>query len=163
MSFASTYRQLVLFDCNDNRLNLFKDHEKYLSKIPSYCHCCIFWNDRQLNVFQNLYWAFRKYSNVHFCPSYSNQINDSPREDILAFVQALLQTFSYILVVHGGDQSYSNIYNCIKREDGKEKLDLYTIQQPFRLYLRHIIDRIEEKYRSYDDMELVKSSRSAEN
>ncbi len=54
MTDSSTYRQLVLFDCNDDRLSLFKDHEKYLSRIPSNCEWYIFWNEFKLPVYKKL-------------------------------------------------------------------------------------------------------------
>ncbi|CAF4223681.1 unnamed protein product [Rotaria socialis] len=155
MTFSSTYRQLVLFDCDDDGLSLFKDHKKYLSEIPPNCECCIFWNDFKFPAYKNLKQIFGKYSNISLCPSYDDQIDDSSGSNIFYFLRDLIFKFSFVLLVYRNYQSYKSVFKCFMERYGK-KLELYAINKPFSQHLSRIVSQLKTKQRLYSYHENLK-------
>jgi hypothetical protein len=146
---SSTYRQLVLFDCNDDRLSLFKDHKKYLSQIPSNSEWYIFWNEFKLPVYKKLKWILRNYSHIHLYPSYRRRMDDSPNSDLLIFLDEVISKFSFVLLVHGDNQSYRKVFERVTNQYGKGKMKLRTISKCFSQHLPRILIQLEKKYRHH--------------
>lgn len=162
MVSSTKFRQLVLFDCNEGRLSIFKEHEKYLSQIPPNCECYIFWNDLKFPVFKNLQWVLRNYSRIYYCPSYRQQIDSSSNPDLLSFLDKSIIHFSFVLLVHGSNQSYRADCARVIQEYGNEKIKLQEIRKPFSHHLRYVIRRLRKKHRAYNHQEYLKGCNSNE-
>lgn len=148
MTSSSSHRQLVLFDCDDGRLSLFKNHKKYLSRIPSNCECYIFWNDFKFPVYKRFKLLLQKYSYMHLCPYYC-KTNDLHKSNLLFYLDKLMSKFSFILLVHGDDRSYKSVFKRIRKQYGDEKIELKVIDYPFSQHLPHIIGRLQVENRQY--------------
>jgi hypothetical protein len=156
MSVSSIYRQLVLFDCDDGRLSLFKDHKIYLPRLPSNCECYVFWNDLKLPVYKKLNFILSKYSHIHPRPSYCQHMDNSSNSDLLSLLDKLICKFSFVLLVHSDDQSYMNVFKRVTEQYGNEKLELKAINKPFSHHLPHILTRLRQKCREYNYHEYLK-------
>ncbi|CAF4639232.1 unnamed protein product, partial [Rotaria socialis] len=147
-SFACS--QLVLFDCDDDQFSLFEDHQKYLSRTSSSCECYIFWDDFKLPVYNNLKRIFGTYSHMHLSPSNCRQIDNSSCSAILSCLDELICKFSFVLLVHGDDQSYRSAFKRITKQYGKQKFELYAISKPFSQHLSYIATRLRKKKRQHN-------------
>ena len=156
MSGSSIYRQLILFDCDDGRLSLFKDHKQYLRQIPSNCECYIFWNDHKLPVYKKLSCILNKYSCIRLCPSYRQQTNDSSDSYLLFILNKLICEFSFVLLVHGDDQSYASVFKRVVKQYGHDKMKLKAINKPFSHHLLHILTRLQQKNSEYSYPKYIK-------
>ena len=145
MPSLSAYRQLVLVDADDGRLSLFKDHQQYLSHMAPNCEWCLFWNDLRLPVYKKLTSALRGYFHIRFCPSYHQRSTNSLNPDLLDFLETLLPKFSFVLLVHGDKQPYSESVQRLQRHYGKEKLEVQTINERFSQHLPSILTLLTDR------------------
>ncbi len=148
MVSSSTDQQLVLFDCDDGRLSIFKNHNEYLSQIPPNCECYVFWNELKFPVYKKLECILRKYSHIHLCPSYDEQTN-SCSSNLLFYLEVLICKFSFVLLVHGTDHAYRQVFKRVTKQYGIERIGLASINKPFSQNLPNIIKQLQKKNRAY--------------
>ncbi len=157
MASSLIYRQLVLFDCDDGRLSLFKNHDQYLSKIPGNCECFIFWNDLKFPVYKKLERILRKYSHIHLCPTYREQTDDSCTSDLLFYLDKLITKFSSVLLVHGDGHAYRKVFKHLTEQYGTAQMGTKTINKPFSQHLPDILKQLRAKNRESRHQEYFKS------
>lgn len=150
MTCTSDYRQLVLFDCDNGRHILFTDFATLVMLIPSTCEYHVFWNDCKVSKFYNLSLLLKEFPQIHLHPSYSKDTPNTKHSTLSNYLLDHVDEFSFILLVHGRDRCYEEVFQCVTQEYGRDKLALLEIEIPFDRYIGQIIARLNTEQVNYN-------------
>ncbi|UJR30021.1 hypothetical protein I4U23_017566 [Adineta vaga] len=139
MSLSMACSRLVLFDCDNDRLSLFTDHDTLISQIPSNCEYHLHWDDSKLFMVSILDSFVSKRSNIRLKPSYDSQSKTDVNKKLIKDLDDHVNVFRFILLVHGREQNYRPVLDRIAKEYGQYKMELFPIDPPFHQYLEKII------------------------
>jgi hypothetical protein len=124
----SDYSQLILFDCEGGRANLFHD-KSVLNQLPSNCECCLFWNQNNQAVTGKVN-QLRNIPQIYLCPSNLCDSNNSAVSKLIYILGKFAYDYDFIFIVHGDDNIYSEAIESVIEDYGQDKIDQKKIRCP---------------------------------
>ncbi len=137
MATQSNCRQIVLFDGDDHRTELFEDM-KQLSKIPSHCEFYIFCSETDPIIDKIL-------NHVNDIPQVRLRRSPNPvNQRILHLLQTGIDKYSLILIVCGSNPTYEHEFNKIWKKYGKKKLFVMFMNNQLDITVKGILDQLRQ-------------------
>jgi hypothetical protein len=131
MEYLREYRQLVVFDCDNGQLSIFSDDLTCAALILPNFEYHIFWNDLNVPMFQKLKFSLKRFHQIYLKPNYSKQIATKPDSRLVNFIHEHIDEFEFILIVHGHDRCYKEIFQYVINVYGRHKIVLLEIIDPY--------------------------------
>ncbi|CAF2394859.1 unnamed protein product [Rotaria sp. Silwood2] len=132
METQSNERQLILFDGDDRRMDLFNDI-KHLSKIPSSCEFYIFCSETD----PILYKVLNHISDVSQVRVRRSSEPISQR--LIEFLEENINRYTFILIVCSSEPSYKHVFKQIWKIYKHRKLFVMEINNLFNITVKDIL------------------------
>ncbi|CAF4812850.1 unnamed protein product [Rotaria socialis] len=118
--------------------------------IPSYYECYIFWNDFKTSMFTTLCSSLQLFPHIHLSPNYCEQITLVPDSNLVNFAHEHINEFTYILIVHGNDRCYEEIFRSVTNQYGQNKIRLLEIVEPYNEHIQKILIHFQTGQTTYN-------------
>ncbi|CAF1235319.1 unnamed protein product [Adineta steineri] len=148
----SSYKQLILVDCDGGRGSLFNDII-ICRQFPPNCEFYLFWNKDGSTIPDSLYKQLSGIPHIHLCPSHLINSSNSADGKLIYFLGKLVEKFQFILLVHGNDHIYKEVIESVIYDYDKEKIAEKGIKNPSSQDLKELVTqcrRRNEQHRCVD-------------
>ncbi|CAF1541774.1 unnamed protein product [Adineta ricciae] len=154
------YKQLLLFDCDGGRASLFDD-KTILSEIPSNCDCYLFWNDNDSNLSNKINYL-KSYRQIHLYPVLESNSKNATDGKLIYFLGKLVDKYSFIIIIHGGDGIYKEIIRTVSEEYGNDRISNEIFTNPTPRNLRELLRQFRQRNQEYGYIEKHSSNNEHE-
>ncbi|CAF2797569.1 unnamed protein product [Rotaria sp. Silwood2] len=137
MVTQSNKQQLVLFDGDDHRTELFQDI-KQLLMIPFHCEFYIFCNDTD-SIQSKILNHISDISQVRVRRS-----TESISQRLLDFIQTNIDKYSFILIVCGSKPTYEHVFKNIWKKYGRKKLFVMQTNDQSHSVVKDILTQLRQ-------------------
>jgi hypothetical protein len=145
---TSKYNQLILVDSDGGRASLFND-KTFLYQLPSNCECYLFWNEDSETVTHKLN-QLHDHSQIHLCPSHLRNSKNSADGKLIYFLGKLVESFHFILILHGNDNIYNEVIQSVIHDYGQQKIDYVKIQRPTVEVLKDVFVDLQRRNKQHN-------------
>ncbi|CAF0860497.1 unnamed protein product [Adineta steineri] len=140
----SSYKQLILVDCDGGRGSLFNDTTIFC-QLPPNCEFYLFWNKHDPTVTDGLYKQLSGIPQIHLCPSHFINSKNSADGKLIYFLGKLVEKFQFILLVHGNDNIYKEVIKSVIDDYSQEKIAGEEIQFPSTQVLNELFSQCRKR------------------